>query len=140
MKNSIIIDGNEVELPEDLILKIKEQLKNVSKEKEQQMEDFFLECLNGCSILIKKELPDSIFYVKNNEVWMEYDSKKKYFHLRNDRIWVIFEIEFGLDDVIIKSFTQSMVEKHLKLSGVTTSEISTVTSGVVEKHLKLSGV
>ena len=121
MKNSIIIDGNEVELPEDLILKIKEQLKNVSKEKEQQMEDFFLECLNGCSILIKKELPDSIFYVKNNEVWMEYDSKTNIFVLRYDRIWSVFESKFDLDDVVIKSFTKSMVEKYLKLSGVTTN-------------------
>jgi len=118
MKNSIIIDGNEVELPEDLILKIKEQLS--SKTKDDEMEDFFLDCLNGCSILIKKEFPDSIFYVKNNEVWMEYDSKTNIFVLRYDRIWSVFESKFGLDDVVIKSFTKSMVEKHLKLSGVTT--------------------
>ena len=114
MKNSIIIDGNEVELPEDLILKIKEQLKNVSKEQ------FFLDCLNGCSILIKKEFPDSIFYVKNDVIWMEYDSKKKYFYLKDDRIWFVFESKFGLDDEVIKNFTRSMVEKYLKLSGVTT--------------------
>ena len=138
MKNSIIIDGKQFDLPDDLVKQFKEQL-NFSSKKEE-VEQFFLECLNGCSILIKKEFPDSIFYVKNDVIWMEYDSKKKYFHLRNDRIWVIFEIKFGLDDMLIKSFTQSMVEKYLKLSGVTTSEISTVTSGVVEKHLKLSGV
>ena len=138
MKNSIKIDGKEVELPDELILKIKEQLS--SKTKEEEMEQFFLNCLNDCSILIKNEYPNSVFYIKDNVVWMEYESKNKYFYIRYHKIWSIFESKFGLDYASIQSFTQSMVEKHLKLSGVTTNFCYNTINDLVEKHLKLSGV
>ena len=63
MQNSIKIDGKEIELPQEVIDKIKKQLKPASESKEQQMEEFFLKCLNDCSIKISKEYPETKQYL-----------------------------------------------------------------------------
>jgi DNA modification methylase len=69
MKNKLIIDGKEIDLPQELVDEIKGKL-NYNKEKE--MEQFFLDCFNGCEIVLKD---GSVYYKKDGGVIMEQDLK-----------------------------------------------------------------
>ena len=114
MENSIKIDGNEIELPKELIDLIKTQLATpVQLTKEQQMEVFFLECFNGCETKIIPERVGHIFYKKNEKIIMEQDSKNKNFWFDYDSIWSIFNSRFGLSYDETQAFIKDMLERHL---------------------------
>jgi hypothetical protein len=107
MKNKLIIDGKEFDLSQELVDEIKGKLNN----KEKEMEQFFLDCFNGCEILLKD---GSVYYKKEGKVIMEQDSKNDYFWF-HDKIWSVFETKYSMNYEEIKSFLKSMLYIHLKL-------------------------
>ena len=136
MKNSIIIDGKEVLIPDSLINEIKEKLKSNVVSIEQQKEQFFLNNLNGCTIM-KEENSHYINFIKNSKIIMQQDITNKYFYFDYDEIWRVFSDTFHLDYSQTQSFMKGMLEKHLNLKEYTTIYWRTLKSLVLEKHLNL---
>ena len=110
MKNKLIIDGKEIDLPQELVDEIKGKL-NCNKEKEK--EQFFLDCFNGCEILLKD---GSVYYKKEGKVIMEQDLKNGDFWFQYDKIWSVFETKYSMKYEEIQMFLKSMLDLHLKLS------------------------
>ena len=87
--------------------------------KEQQIEEFFLSVINGLTIQIKKQHPNSVFYKKGDSVFIEQDFKYKNIYCRYTDFWSVFESEYGLKYEQIQATIKSQLEKHLKMEGFT---------------------
>ena len=109
MKNKLIIDGKEIDLPQELVDEIKGK---ISCNKEKEMEQFFLDCFNGCEILLKNR---SVYYKKDDEIIMQWDVKNDYFWFHRDRIWSVFETKYSMTYEETQRFLKSMLDLHLKL-------------------------
>jgi DNA modification methylase len=113
MKNKLIIDGKEIDLPQELVNEIKGKLSN----KEKEMEQFFLDCFNGCEIVLKD---GSVYYKKDGGVIMEQDLKNDYFWFHYSKIWSVFETKYSMNNhEEIQRFLKSMLDLHLKLGSYT---------------------
>ena len=66
-----------------------------------------------------EEYPDYIFYVVNNQTFVEYNTKDKYFCYSYYKIYSVLKSEFGLNEQKINELIQGMVDEHLKLGVVT---------------------
>jgi hypothetical protein len=117
-----------------------EELKNQSQKEE--MEQWFKSLLNGLEIEINDDYPNSVFYIKNGDIFFELyqDPEKTYFYCHYYLVWYFFEKKYKLNDDEIGAFISSMVEKHLKLSKVIPGIWNGIISKVVEQYLKLGGV
>ena len=79
-------------------------------------ENFFLDILSDMEIKIDKvKYPNSIFFFKNDEVWMEQDLKKDRFWCDYNKIWTIFKNKFGFNDNEISLLIKGQVEKRFKM-------------------------
>ena len=112
--NKIIIDGQEFNIPQELVDQIKSVVSSGSKEEE--MEKFFLECFNGCEIVLKDVF---VYYKKDGKVIMEQDLKNEYFWFDYDKFWSVFYVKFDLDYNKTQAFLKTMLDKHLKLGSYT---------------------
>ena len=112
MKNKLIIDGKEIDLPQSLVDEIKGKLPN----KEKEMEQFFLDCFNGCEIVLKDR---SVYYKKDGEIIMHQDLKSDYFWFLYSKIWSVFETKYSMTHEETQRFLKSMLDLHLKLGSCT---------------------
>jgi len=79
-------------------------------------EEKFLEMLNGCTIKIS----DMYITFNKPEGWMFYYNKKNNdFWCQYDRVWSVFQCEYGHNWQKFSELCVSMVEKHLGWNGVT---------------------
>ena len=102
-----------------ILTEIERECASASKEKE--MEDFFVEILNGLELEIHDEYN---LYKKNDYIYIYQDKKSDVFHLGYGKIWSIFEKKFKLNYYEIQEFTKKMLLKHTKMNVSTTSELS----------------
>ena len=65
------------------------------------------------------EHPNTIFYVKDNKVYMEQDLENGNLWIDYYTIWTELETIFGLEDEEIERIIPKWVEKTYKLRGVT---------------------
>lgn len=91
----------------------------MSISKEQQMEEFFLSILEGCTKHTLEKYPEAIFFKKDGEVIMEQDNKNKIFWLDYKKIWKVFSGKFSLNYTETQLFLNDMLDKHLNLKGYT---------------------
>ena len=66
-----------------------------------------------------KKSPDYLFYEIDNERFVNYNQKTKYFYYNYYKIYSILKSNFGLNYHKIKELIQGMVDEHLKLGVVT---------------------
>ena len=85
----------------------------------RDMEVFFLSFLEGCEIKVSDKYPDYIFFVKGDEILFQQDVKNKYFYVRYNLIWSIFESKYGLNYAETQAFIKDRLETHIKLEGYT---------------------
>lgn len=115
--------------------------KNELTEKEKEMEQFFLSKTEGCVI---KTLPKKLnyFYLidKNDKYLMEYNKNNGIVWMKYCDFWSVFKDKYGLSCSETQAFIKTMMEEHLKLSGVTTVYGVFRLWHTMEEHLKLSGV
>ena len=106
---------------------------------EHEMEDFFLSFIDGCEIRLSKKYPNFIFYVKNDLILFEQETKIKYFYMRFDLIWSVFENKYKLNYSDIQSFIKDRLETHVKLEGYTPVGRINILQKKLETHVKLEG-
>ena len=121
MENKITVN-----VPEGHIMK-KEKTENgliltfVKEEKidvEQEKIDFFRECLNGCTIRLEKDYPNSVFYDKNEKTMFELERKNNgtsSFWVNYSLVWSIFSIKYNMVSADTQQFIQNQVEMILKV-------------------------
>ena len=75
----------------------------------------FLELFNGCEI--KKVDPYHVIRYSKNGIWLfEYDLQKKILWCSYERVWRIFEREYGATDKEIKNMMKVMATHHMGFS------------------------
>ncbi|MCK9445713.1 hypothetical protein M0Q50_02345 [bacterium] len=97
---------------------------NINDEKE--MEELFLEIAHLDELEAKFyfiEYPDDVFYYYKNDWIFCYDKDGHYFWI-SVNLWGIFRNEhyFKSDEIKLKSFMYSMIEKHFKLEKISIAE------------------
>ena len=103
-------------------------------------EDYFIELLKVLKPKTLNEYPDSIFYIYKDKFYIEYNKRIKYAWLNYNRIWSIFESKYHCSCREIKEITGHLLEEHLKLRRPTTGSEVIMVIDMLEKHLKLNGV
>ena len=101
---------------------------------------WFKSLLNSLDQKVYDRYPNSIFYVKDNEVYMEYDKENGYLWISYDKIWSVFQLKYHMEDLQIQRFIKDMMEEHYKLRGLTPYTGFTVYDVEVEEHYKLRGL
>jgi len=104
--------------------------------KEQQMEEFFLSVVNGLTIQISNEYPESVFYKKGDLVYLQQDKKRNNIWCRYSDFWLVFESKFGINYQQIQGFLKRMFSKHLKIEGLTPGAYYIACAAEFGKHLK----
>jgi sugar-specific transcriptional regulator TrmB len=106
---------------EEKIKELENQIEELKKEyKKEEMEELFKSVLNDLKIEIDDNEPNLIFYKKNGKVVF-----RLYYDLINKErcdynlVWSIFHNKYNLNYDETQAFIERMVEKHLKLSKVT---------------------
>jgi hypothetical protein len=97
--------------------KVQQQL--ALKNKQVSAEDTFLKMWNGCETRFDFSKSESVFLLKNNEVWFEQDLKYGYLWCHHVKIWSVFETEFGMNYEQIQAFIKDLLERRFKLGSLT---------------------
>ena len=79
-----------------------------------------LSMLDGCEVkLVDRHYGDSIFYVKNDKILFQQDTKNKYFYVRYEDVWSIFESKYNMKFEQIQTFIIDTLDEVVKLHGHT---------------------
>ena len=65
------------------------------------------------------EYPKSIFYMKDNKVYMEQDKKNGYLWIDSDTIWQDLKMWFSMEYPDIQSVITKWVEEAYNIKGIT---------------------
>lgn len=115
---TININGKEFTIEELNALIEGSKGENLDRGKEEK----FLELFQGLEMKSDIEkYPNSVFFFRGDKCILE--KEKHYLWVSYNRIWKIFEDEFGMDYGEIQTFIKSMVEKHFKMTEVTPVEV-----------------
>lgn len=113
-----------LELAKEMYNSNNEQLKKLALETFPEVDEtkifkeLFLDMWFGCTLHRDIEYPNSVFLMKNGEVWFEQDFKNGCLHCRYDKVWKIFEDKFGYNHNKIRDLINDIVVEHFKLSGI----------------------
>lgn len=117
---NITIQGVEITLTQEQLLKIDAEVKKMNVPKKPTKEERLIELLTGLTLKIDHvKYPNCIFLFKDDECWVEYESKSRTLWLRWKNIWSVFENEYNLGYSEIQSFIKVQVEEHFKCKGIT---------------------
>ena len=116
----IDVNGIKITLTDQQLKEIAEQQKKVKTKEER-----FLELISGIDINQPKvdfeKYPNILFWFdKDGKYICEYDWKNDWFWFSHNQVWSVFESEFFLNYMEIRTFLNGMVEEHFKLKGITT--------------------
>jgi hypothetical protein len=76
-------------------------------------EKAFIEMLNGCVIKIDERYPNSIFFMKDDE--MMFELKESTFWCRYSKCWGVLQNKFDLQHYEIQNVIQGVLEQQLKM-------------------------
>jgi hypothetical protein len=105
--------------------------------REKAAENFFVGFLNDCELKYTDEYTDVVFYVKNDDIFMELEIKDGDLWVDYDNIWSIFEKKYKYNYLEIRELITHLMWKHLKLKDVTPNWQSAGRTARMWKHLKL---
>lgn len=78
----------------------------------------------------EKQFPNSIFFFKDGECFMEHDKRNEIFLICYDKIWSIFRTEFRLNHREINLLIKGTVEKRFKIKLLTHWKLQLFTSAL----------
>lgn len=94
------------------------ELKTIASAPDITPEERFWQLMNGCTIYTEKESPDSIFFMKDGEVWFELENSTLW--CRWSRVWSVFENPpYNMNYNSIQSLIKDQVEERFKMKGIT---------------------
>jgi hypothetical protein len=67
----------------------------------------------------RDKYPDSTFFFKGEDWWVEYDAKNNQLWCRYGKIWQVFETEYSMQYDDIQKLIKDVVEAHFKCKGLT---------------------
>ena len=87
--------------------------------REKAAENFFVGFLNDCKLKVTNGVffPNSVFYMKGDEIFMEHDKEKKCLYLSTDQIGSVFK-KYGYTNTKINELINFFVLKHLSLKTI----------------------
>ena len=121
----------------DLIRLIKLKKINGELDNLTEQEKLFFSLFNGLRLV--KEY-NSIYFFNGIQYFFEYDLKYNVFYCSYSMVWVVFKNKYNLNDNEIIDLITGILERHLKLVGITTFENLTEKRSLLERHLKLVGI
>jgi len=98
------------------------QINDEIKKRKTQItpEKRLLQMWNGCTLKLNFEnSPKKVFLMKNNEVWFEQDFELNSLWCNYSLVWVVLEMEFGMNYSETQSFVKHILERHFKLGYLT---------------------
>lgn len=81
---------------------------------------------------------NSIVYSKDGIVLMRHGLKTGYMWCDYDHIWSIFMLQFGLDYKQIQATIVYLMERHLKIKGLTPEQSKSYKQRKMERHFKIN--
>lgn len=125
---------------QEALEKIEELKKYVEQQdlnQENEKEEKFLELFQVLTMKSDIEkYPGSVFYFRDDDLMLEMENDNLW--VSYNRIWFIFEEDFGMKYTGIQDFIKRKVEKHFNWNGLTPRVDFGTRSGRVEKHFKNS--
>lgn len=88
-----------------------------------QIEGFFLSVLDGCEIKTCKNYPDSVFLIKENQLFFGYNSYNRSFNVKNNGIWSILKQKYRMNQHQIQTFIKNMFDTHVKIKEIKLTNI-----------------
>ena len=106
----------------DIFSKVDLPLKN-EQDKRKEIENFFKSFLTDLMIFTTPDYPNSVFYIKDDEIIFELQQNpnnkgNRYFYVDYYKFWAVFNSKFGLSYDDTQSFIKGMVEDTLKLGSI----------------------
>ena len=99
-------------------------------------ERFLIDILDKVEFVYNNEYPKSEFYRVDGEILFEQDSKNRRFWVHFDKIWLILESDFNLNNKEIRELIQCTVWERLKRKVDTPSFFASALSYMVWERLK----
>jgi hypothetical protein len=96
----------------------------------------FLKLWNSCEWMTWDRYPESIFMVSEGEVLFEQDWKNNYLYCKYTKVWSLFELEFGYNNMQINDMISDLLEEHLKNEVLTPFHFSFKPLHGIEEHFK----
>ena len=100
----------------DALNQRKSELEAIINATEITAEQRLLQMFEGCVIHFDDEYPDSVFFMKEGEVWFELDAKNNYLWCRWKYVWQVFETQFDLNYNQIRDLIKGTVEQRFKMN------------------------
>ena len=97
----------------------KSELEAIINAPEITPEQRLLQLFEGCVIHFDEQYPESVFFMKDGEIYFELDAKNNYIWCRYNYVWQLFETEFDLNSNQIRDLIKGQVEQRFKMRGVT---------------------
>ena len=79
----------------------------------------FLELMEGMERKVHPDYPHRTLWYKNNEWYFEQNEKNGYLQCQIDRVWSVFEREYGGNYTEIQTIIKSLMERHYNLRDLT---------------------
>lgn len=102
----------------------------------------FLSFFEGGFIKTDSYIFDNVgvfFFNKDGKSILIWNKSFNHFRFNFD-IWSFFESKYSLNYMEVKRLVNHLLEKHLKMKGVTTGQKTPFTFDLVENHFKMKGV
>ena len=79
----------------------------------------FLDLMEGMERKKHHYYPNVTIWYKGDDWYFEQDEKNSYLYCQYDRVWSVFEREYGGNYTDIQSIIKSLMERHYNLGGLT---------------------
>lgn len=91
-------------------------LSELKHDRLSEAEKFLLDIFDGLKENIRIDCPARIFYIKDNKVIFEYNSKTYHLYYSYDYMWDVFREKYDNNFHEFHDLVKSMVVRHLNLS------------------------
>lgn len=97
-------------------MEIKDKIQELKRLRLKPEERFLVDIFNQLKPKISDENPNSLYYVLNDKILFEYESKSGNFWCHSNVIWSILSMEYLLDQRKIDELFNNIVLKYINLN------------------------
>ena len=117
------------------------QIEGILKQIEPtDIDKVFLDLMEGMERKIHPYYPNLTLWYKGDDWYFEQNEENGYLWCQYDRVWSVFEREYGGNYADIQSIIKSLMERHYNLRGLTPSRFIHMQNLEMERHYNLRGI